>query len=56
VACPARLGGTILARAHLLQPDLRGILKVASFLTRDSRVVERKSSKPRPDKGQFSKR
>jgi small subunit ribosomal protein S9 len=24
------------------EPDLRGILKVAGFLTRDSRVVERK--------------
>ena len=26
----------------LFEPDLRGILKVAGFLTRDSRVVERK--------------
>ncbi len=40
------------------EPDLRGILKVAGFLTRDSRVVERKKyGKPKARRSfQFSKR
>src|SRR3984957_9837369 len=40
------------------EPDLRGILKVAGFLTRDSRVVERKKYGREKARGsfQFSKR
>jgi small subunit ribosomal protein S9 len=40
------------------EPDLRGILKVAGFLTRDSRVVERKKyGKAKARRSfQFSKR
>ena len=40
------------------EPDLRGILKVAGFLTRDSRVVERKKYGHRKARAsfQFSKR
>jgi small subunit ribosomal protein S9 len=42
----------------LYEPDLRGILKVAGFLTRDSRVVERKKyGKAKARRSfQFSKR
>jgi small subunit ribosomal protein S9 len=42
----------------LFEPDLRGILKVAGFLTRDSRVVERKKyGKAKARRSfQFSKR
>ena len=37
------------------EPDLRGILKVAGFLTRDSRVVERKKyGRRRPDEASSS--
>ena len=44
---PVRPGRRGAARHHrraltYYEPDLRGILKVAGFLTRDSRVVERK--------------
>lgn len=40
------------------EPDLRGVLKAAGFLTRDSRVVERKKyGKPKARRSfQFSKR
>lgn len=42
----------------LFEPELRGALKTAGFLTRDSRVVERKKyGKPKARKSfQFSKR
>ena len=42
----------------LFEPELRGALKSAGFLTRDSRVVERKKyGKPKARKSfQFSKR
>ncbi len=42
----------------LYEPDLRGILKVAGFLTRDSRMVERKNyGKAKARRSfQFSKR
>ncbi len=42
----------------LYEPDLRGILKIAGFLTRDSRVVERKKyGKAKARRSfQFSKR
>ena|SRR5271157_24948 len=42
----------------LYEPDLRGILKAAGFLTRDSRMVERKKyGKPKARRSfQFSKR
>ncbi|MDR0625291.1 MAG: 30S ribosomal protein S9 [Holosporales bacterium] len=42
----------------LYEPDLRGVLKVGGFLTRDSRVVERKKyGQPKARKRfQFSKR
>lgn len=42
----------------LFEPDLRGILKAAGFLTRDSRMVERKKyGKPKARRSfQFSKR
>ena len=40
------------------EPELRGVLKKGGFLTRDSRVVERKKyGRPRPARSfQFSKR
>ena len=60
---PVRPGRRGAARHHpraltYYEPDLRGILKVAGFLTRDSRVVERKKyGKAKARRSfQFSKR